>query len=72
MLVLGVIEFGISPLVYPMDAYTFTAVLEKLYNLGMCLCFMTLISVCLCTMVHLNDKSSLYDNAELKLLETVE
>ena len=45
------IEFGIDPLVYPNDAYTLATVLEKLYNLGMCLAFMTLVSVCLCTMV---------------------
>ena len=53
VLVLSVTEFGISPLVHPNDAYTSAAVLEKLYNLGMCLTFMTLLSVYLCIIMQL-------------------
>ena len=51
VLVLTVTEFAITPLVHPNDAYTFAAVLEKLYNLGTCLALMTLVSICLCTLV---------------------
>lgn len=71
ILVLSVTEFGIGPLVYPNDAYVFAAVLEKLYNLGVCLALLTLISVYLCTLVQFQKKIGVHDENELKLLQSV-
>ena len=53
MFVLGVIEFGISTLVYSSEGFTIADVLEKLYNVGMCLTLMTLVGICLGMMVQM-------------------
>lgn len=70
-LVLSVIEFGITPLVYPHDAYTLTTVLDKLYNIGMCLALVTLVGVSLTTTVRLQEKASTSEENEQILLANV-